>query len=101
MITIYHHLSVTAAQEQSTPRLEDLELAGIVLSTNDLEEAFDLTIHRDGENWTDGSAVQFFGDRRSRRSSQEGDVFVRGDGAAYRVRAQGFERLPDLALPFL
>jgi hypothetical protein len=100
VVTIYHHLDLAAAQED-TPQLKNLELAGIVFGTNDLDEAFDRTIHRDGENWTDDSVVQFFGDRRSRRSSQEGDVFVLGDGTAYRVMTQGFQPLPGLALPFL
>jgi hypothetical protein len=100
MVTIYHNLNLAAAQED-TPQFKDLELAGIVFGTNDLDEAFDRTIHRDGENWTDDSAVQFFGDRRSRRSSQEGDVFVLSDGAAYQVMTHGFRPLPDLALPFL
>ena len=99
MVTIYHHLR--AGQNQEVPRLSDLELAAIVSGTDDLDEAFDLTIHRDGENWTDNGGVQFFGDRRSRRSSQEGDVFVLGDGTAYLVLVHGFQRLPSLRLPFL
>jgi hypothetical protein len=101
MVTIYHHLNLVTAQKEDTPQLRDLELAGIVFGTSDLDEAFDRTIHRDGENWTDDNAVQFFGDRRSRRSSQEGDVFVSGDGTAYQVTMHGFRRLPSLALPFL
>lgn len=99
MVTVYHSLSLGAAPAE--PASRDLELAGIVLSAEDLDEAFDLTIHRDGENWTDDLAVRFFGDRRSRRSSREGDVFVLGDGAAYLVLAIGFRRLPNLILPFL
>ncbi len=102
MITIYHNLHpLNTRSREDTPRLGDLELAGIVPGTNSLDEAFDLTIHRDGENWTDDNSVQFFGDRRSRRSSHEGDVFVSGDGQAYLVLAHGFQPLPDLALPFL
>jgi hypothetical protein len=100
VVTIYHNLNLTAAQED-TPKFRDLELAGIVFGTNDLDEAFDRTIHRDGENWTDDSVVEFFGDRRSRRSSREGDVFVLGDGTAYRVMTQGFQPLPNFTLPFL
>ena len=83
------------------PELRDLELAGLVPGTDSLEEAFDLTIHRDGENWTDDQSVLFFGDRRSRRSSHEGDVFVLGDGRAYLVLPRGFRLLADLTLPFL
>ena len=98
MVTVYHNAAPDAGQE---PSLQALELAGIVLSTSDLDEAFDRTIHRDGENWTDDPAVRFFGDRRGRRSSREGDVFVRSDGTAYLVLIHGFRRLPDLALPFL
>ena len=101
MVTIYHQLSRALGRDHSAPRLEDLELAGIVFGTDDLDEAFDLTIHRDGENWTDNASVQFFGDRRSRRSSQEGDVFVLGDGAVYLVLTCGFQLLPILVLPFL
>ncbi len=99
MVTIYHHLR--AGSEQETPRPAELELAGVVFGTDDLDEAFDLTIHRDGENWTDNTAVQFFGDRRSRRSSHEGDVFVLGDGTAYLVLVHGIRRLSSLRLPFL
>ncbi len=101
MVTIYHNLNPAAFQEEDMPQLRDLELAGIVSGTDDLNEAFDLTIHRDGENWTDNASVQFFGDRRSRRSSQEGDVFVADDGIAYLVLVRGFRRLPGLPLPFL
>ncbi len=98
MVTIYHNIVPGAAEE---PFLQALELAGIALGTDDLDEAFDLTIHRDGENWTDEPSVRFFGDRRSRRSSREGDVFVLSDGMAYLVLTAGFRLLPDLALPFL
>lgn len=98
MVTVYHNAAPAAGQE---PSLQTLELAGVVLSTSDLDEAFDHTIHRDGENWTDDPAVRFFGDRRGRRSSREGDVFVRGDGTAYLVLTHGFRLLPDFALPFL
>ena len=102
MVTIYHHLNPAEACDGSGgPLLKDLELVGIVPGTDSLEEAFDKTIHRDGENWTDDPSVLFFGDRRSRRSSHDGDVFVQGDGTAYRVLAQGFEALPGLKLPFL
>ena len=101
MVTIYHNLSPAAQSASETPHLRDLELAGVVPGTGSLEEAFDLTIHRDGENWTDDNSVLFFGDRRSRRSSHEGDVFVTGDGRAYLVLAQGFQPLPGLTLPFL
>lgn len=99
MITVYHNLSVDPAPAEPTER--DLELAGVVLRIGSLDEAFDRTIHRDGENWTDDPSVRFFGDRRSRRSSREGDVFVLSDGTAYLVLIHGFRRLPDLALPFL
>ena len=85
MVTVYHNLRLDPAE----PETQDLELAGVVLHTNDLDEAFDRTIHRDGENWTDDPAVRFFGDRRSRRSSREGDVFVPGDGAAHLVLPTG------------
>ncbi len=72
-----------------------------MLHTDDLDEAFDRTIHRDGENWTDDPNVQFFGDRRGRRSSREGDVFVLGNGTAYLVLTTGFRVLPQVTLPFL
>ena len=99
MVTIYHNLC--PAMGQQTPRLQELELAGIVPGTDSLDEAFDLTIHRDAEHWTDDLLVQSFGDRRSRRSSQEGDVFVLGNGAAFLVLVHGFRALPGLRLPFL
>ena len=98
MVTVYHNAAPAAGEE---PPLQALELAAFVLSTNGLDEAFDRTIHRDGENWTDDPFVRFFGDRRGRRSSREGDVFVLGDGAAYLVLTIGFRRLPNLMLPFL
>jgi len=101
VVTIYHNLNPAAFQEEDKPQFGDLELAGIVSGTDDLDEAFDLTIHRDGENWTDNASVQFFGDRRSHRSSQEGDVFVAGDGTAYLVLAHEFRKLLYLMLPFL
>ena len=99
MVTVYHNCGPATGEQE--PSLQSLELAGIVVSTDDLDEAFDLTIHRDGENWTDNAEVQFFGDRRSRRSSREGDVFVQSDGMAFLVLPRGFWRLPNLALPFL
>ncbi len=99
MVTVYHNFG--PAEGEREPSLPALEMAGFVLSTNDLDEAFDRTIHRDGENWTDDPGVRFFGDRRGRRSSREGDVFVRGDGTAYLVLADGFRLLPGLTLPFL
>lgn len=106
MVTIYHKVNPpdwyqAEPQKQSAPPLQELELIGVALETNDLDEAFDLTIHRDGENWTDGSAVMVFGDRRSRRSSQEGDVFVTGEGTAHLVLTQGFKPLLGMLLPFL
>ena len=99
MVTVYHNFSPAAGEKE--PSLQTLELAGIVVSTDDLDEAFDLTIHRDGENWTDNTEVRFFGDRRGRRSSREGDVFVLGDGTAFLALTYGFRRLSNLALPFL
>ena len=99
MVTVYHNLRLEPTP--AGPTDPALELAGIVLQTDSLDEAFDRTIHRDGENWTDDPAVRFFGDRRGRRSSREGDVFVRGDGVAFLVLTHGFEPLPGLALPFL
>jgi hypothetical protein len=101
MVTIYHNVNPAAHSAGEMPALRDLELAGIVPGTNSLDEAFDRTIHRDGENWTDDPCVQFFGDRRSRRSSHEGDVFVLGDGRAHLVLPQGFRLLSGLLLPFL
>ena len=102
MITIYHSLDPAAhRKEPREPEPRELELAGIVPGTDSLDEAFDRTVHRDGENWTDDKGILFFGDRRGRRSSQEGDVFVAGDGSAYLVLALGFQRLPALRLPFL
>ncbi len=100
MVTIYHNLDPDAGQ-QERPQPRSLELAGIVHDTNDPAEAFDRVIHRDGENWTDGAQVTAFGDRRGRRSSQEGDVFVAGDGSAHLVLPLGFRDLPGLHLPFL
>ena len=99
MVTVYHNSRWEGSEQE--PLLQSLELAGVVAHTDDLDEAFDRTIHRDGENWTDDPAVRFFGDRRSRRSSREGDVFVPGDGTAHLVLAVGFRPLPGLRLPFL
>ena len=76
-------------------------MAAAVWDTDDLAEAFDRVIHRDGENWTDNGGVTSFGDSRGRRSSQEGDVFVMGDGLAHLVLPVGFRPLPGLRLPFL
>jgi hypothetical protein len=109
MVTIYHNLDPgvsarmadPAFRERYGPEPSGLELAGVVAGTDDLDAAFDHTIHRDGENWTDYAGVIFFGDRRGRRSSQEGDVFVTGDGSAFLVLSLGFHPLPDLRLPFL
>lgn len=109
MVTIYHNLDPALSAhrresdfwERCQPQPSGLELAGVVAGTEDLTEAFDHAIHRDGENWTDNEAVMFFGNRRGRRSSQEGDVFVSGDGMAYLVLPLGFRALPGLRLPFL
>lgn len=109
MITVYHNLNPqapslvtdTAVGADYQPSLPDLELAALVSGTDDPTEAFDQVIHRDGENWTAYPGVEFFGDRRSRRSSQEGDVFVTGDGTAYLVLPLGFRALPGLRLPCL
>jgi hypothetical protein len=108
MVTIYHNLDPEAPRLLADPAGEPgrvdargLELAAIVWDTGDLAEAFDRVIHRDGENWTDDARVTFFGDPRGRRSSQEGDVFVTGDGLAHLVLPVGFHALPDLRLPFL
>lgn len=109
MITLYHNLDPNilllftdaAAQEGYQPEARGLELAAVVTDTDDLTEAFDRVIHRDGENWTDNSGVLFFGDPRGRRSTQEGDVFVSGDGFAHLVLPQGFRALPGLQLPYL
>ncbi|MGI4788938.1 MAG: hypothetical protein ACRYFS_08805 [Janthinobacterium lividum] len=102
MVTIYHNLALSNARlALDMPQFSDLELVGIALNTDNLDEAFDLTIHRDGENWTDDNSVMFFGDRRSRRSSHEGDVFILSDGTAHLVLTQGFRHLPHLRLPFL
>ncbi len=83
------------------PLPRDLELAAVVEGTNDLDAAFDRTVHRDAEHWTDAPGIIFFGDRRGRRSSREGDVFVDGRGAAFLVLTVGFRPLPGLRLPFL
>ena len=102
MVTIYHNLDPEAPRRLADPaEMRDLELAAIVWDTEDLVEAFDRVIHRDGENWTDDARVTFFGDPRGRRSSQEGDVFVTGDGRAHLVLPLGFRALPGLRLPFL
>ncbi len=77
-----------------------MELAAVVTDTDDLTEAFDRVIHRDGENWTDNSGIIFFGDPRGRRSTHEGDVFVSGDGVAHLVLPHGFRALPGLRLPY-
>lgn len=107
MVTVYHNLDPAAPSrlgnpsEDYHPHAAGLELAAIVSSTDDLADAFDRVIHRDGENWTADPGVLFFGDPRGRRSSQEGDVFVTGDGAAFLVLPLGFRALPGLRLPFL
>ena len=109
MVTIYHsldpeaprRLTDPAAWERERPQARGLELAAVVQDTDDAAEAFDRVIHRDGENWTDSAGVTSFGDPRGRRSSQEGDVFVTGDGTASLVLPHGFRTLPDLRLPFL
>lgn len=109
MITVYHNLDPgilirladAASLEQYQPEARGLELAAVVTDTDDLADAFDRVIHRDGENWTDNSGVIFFGDPRGRRSTQEGDVFVSGDGLAHLVLPQGFRALPGRWLPYL
>ena len=114
MVTIYHNLDPAlparmadpAFRERYQPEHSGLELAGVAasgddLDGDDLDAAFDRVIHRDGENWTDNAGVTFFGDPRGRRSSQEGDVFVTGDGLAHLALPLGFRALPDLHLPFL
>lgn len=109
MVTIYHNLDLDVPAHMADPAFWEagrfeargLELAAVVRDTDDPAEAFDLVIHRDGENWTDSAGVTAFGDPRGRRSSQEGDVFVTGDGGAYLVLPQGFCALPGLRLPFL
>lgn len=109
MVTIYHsldpeaprRLADPAAWERERPSPRGLEMAAVVHDADDAAGAFDRVIHRDGENWTDNAGVTAFGDPRGRRSSQEGDVFVTGDGAAHLVLPQGFRALPGLHLPFL
>jgi len=109
LITIYHHLDPhlpgrMASREFArgfVPLPCDLELAAVVEGADDLDAAFDLTIHRDAEHWTDALGIVFFGDRRGRRSSREGDVFVDGHGAAFLVLPVGFRPLPSLRLPSL
>ena len=108
MVTIYHNLDPEAprrleapdVQEQDPPQPRGLELAAVVRDTDDVAEAFDRVIHRDGENWTDSAGVMSFGDPRGRRSTQEGDVFVTADGLAHLVLPVGFRALPGLHLPF-
>lgn len=109
MITIYHHLEPhlpgrMASREFAggfVPLPRDLEIAALVEGTDDLDAAFDRTIHRDAEHWADEAGIVFFGDRRGRRSSREGDVFVDGLGGAFLVLPVGFQALPNLRLPFL
>ena len=102
MVTVYHNIGLDAPfTEDQQPSPEDLELVAVVTGTDDPAEAFDHVIHRDGENWTADPVVLFFGDRRNRRSSREGDVFVTGDGTAHLVLPIGFKRLEGLCLPFL
>ena len=108
MITIYHNLDPEAPRRGTDPAWKagrlgarELELAAVVWDTDDLAEAFDRVIHRDGENWTDNEGVTFFGDPRGRRSSQEGDVFVTSAGLAHLVLPLGFRALPGLRLPFV
>ena len=97
------HTCFTQAPDSGSdlPETRGLELAAVVADTDDLTEAFDRVIHRDGENWTDNPGVLSFGDPRGRRSSQEGDVFVAGDGLFFMVLAHGFRPLPSLKLPYL
>ena len=109
MVTIYHNLDPDVPARMADPAFWEfgrfeargLEMAAVVRGTDDAAEAFDHVIHRDGENWTDNAGVTAFGDPRGRRSSQEGDVFVTGDGGAYLVLPHGFRALPGLRLPFL
>ena len=109
VITIYHHLDPRLQGRMTNrefargfvPLTRDLELAAVVEGTDDLDEAFDRTIHRDAEHWTDEAGIVFFGDRRGRRSTREGDVFVDGHGAAFLVLPLGFQPLPGMRLPFL
>lgn len=108
IITIYHnlhpnilsHFAQVVHSGNYQPEAPGLELAAVVTDTDDLTEAFDRVIHRDGENWTDNSGVLFFGDPRGRRSTHEGDVFVSGDGLAHLVLPHGFRALPGLRLPY-
>ena len=109
MITLYHHLDPRLPErmasgefaESFVPLPRDLEMAAVVEGTDDLDAAFDRTIHRDAEHWADEAGIVCFGDRRGRRSSREGDVFVDGQGAAFLVLPLGFRPLPGLRLPFL
>ena len=65
MVTIYHNLDPDAPRRVADPAVceagrvgaRELELAAVVSDTDDLAEAFDQVIHRDGENWTDNAAV--------------------------------------------
>ncbi len=109
MITIYHHLAPRLPERLASREFAgrfapvpcDLELAAVVERTDDLDAAFDRTVHRDAEHWTDAPGIVFFGDRRGRRSTREGDVFVDGTGAAFLVLPVGFRPLPALRLPFV
>ena len=109
MITVYHHLDPRLPGGMASGELagsfvplpRDLELAAVVEGTDDLDKAFDRTVHRDAEHWADEAGIVFFGDQRGRRSSREGDVFVDGTGTAFLVLPVGFQPLPGLRLPFV
>lgn len=109
MITVYHNLQPeilarltdAAACAIYRPALTDLELVAVLDGIDDLAEAFDHVIHRDGENWTADMGVTVFGHPRARRSTQEGDVFVASDGTCHLVLPVGFRALRDFRLPFL
>jgi hypothetical protein len=100
MITVYHRVD-SDSEASFAPLPGHLELVALVTATEDLDEAFDYVIHRDGENWTHDPAVTVIGSPRGKRSTQEGDVFVTQDGLAYLVLPLGFRHLPTLRLPCL
>lgn len=108
MVTVYHNLDrdvlsrLADAHEQAhyQPTTQDLELIAVV-DRDDLHEAFDRVIHRDGEDWPSNPGLTVFGSSHGHRSAQDGDVFVTADGLAHLVLPVGFRSLPGLVLPFL
>ena len=88
VVNVYHSKSMDNYFGKEKPKADDLELVATV-NTTDLEEAFKLTNHVEG-NWIENENVTALVERA--RSTSCGDVMVR-EGKAYIVAMCGFEEV--------